>query len=219
MPRLLDLFCGGGGAAMGYHQAGFEVVGVDISPQPRFPFEFHQADAMTYPLDGFDAIHASPPCQDYSKAMRHLAGNFPRLIEPTRERLEASGVPWIIENVPGSPLPTQPDLFGAYGVELCGTMFGLGKGGLAIRRHRLFETSFPVWPPRGCDHSLPTMNPHNVEGRELMFTVFGRDDPERHWREAMGVPWIDFFTTREAIPPAYTQYLGSLLLAECKLAR
>src|SRR5215472_5910436 len=104
-PLLLDLFCGAGGAAMGYHRAGFDVVGVDIAPQPRYPFEFHQADAMTFPLDGFDAIHASPPCQDYSKAMRHLATvNYPRLIYPIRDRLRATARLWIIENVAGAPL-------------------------------------------------------------------------------------------------------------------
>ena len=112
--RLLDLFCGAGGAAMGYHRAGFEVVGIDIAPQPNYPFEFVQADAMEFPLDGFDAIHASPPCQAYTAL---ATGKHPRLIEPMRERLASSGVPWVIENVVGAPL-RQPVL-------LCGSMFGL----------------------------------------------------------------------------------------------
>ena len=101
-PRLLDLFCCAGGAAMGYHQAGFDVVGVDIKPQPRYPFEFHQADAMTYPLDGFDAVHASPPCQDHS-ATKHLHGRAHGtawMLDGTRERLLAQSTPWVIENVP-----------------------------------------------------------------------------------------------------------------------
>lgn len=206
-PRLLDLFCGAGGAAMGYYRAGFDVVGVDINPQSRYPFEFHQADAMTYPLDGFDAIHASPPCQDYSKAMRHLAGDYPRLIEPVRNRIIASALPWIIENVEGAPLPRQDDLFGAHGVELCGTMFGL-----RIWRHRLFEMSFPVSSPCGCKHTLPAMNPHNQLGRDRMYAELGRCDPERPWRAEMGVEWMGKHEGREAIPPAYTEYIGSQLL-------
>src|SRR4030043_482980 len=97
-PRLLDLYCKAGGAAMGYHWAGFEVVGVDIEPQPHFPFEFHQADALTYPLDGFDAYHASPPCQGYSVCTpEHTKGNWPKLINPIRERLKATGKPYVIE--------------------------------------------------------------------------------------------------------------------------
>jgi DNA (cytosine-5)-methyltransferase 1 len=198
-PKLLDLFCGAGGCSMGYSRAGFDVVGVDNRPQPRYPFEFHQADAMTYPLDGFDVIHASPPCQDYSKAMRHLAGGFPRLIEPIRDRLAAAGVPWIIENVAGAPLPVQTDLFGRHGVELCGTMFRL-----PIWWHRLFECSFPVSAPRGCDHSIQPMNPHRAVrpgGRTV----------EAAWRQAKGVAWMSRQEAREAIPPAYTEFIGAQL--------
>jgi DNA (cytosine-5)-methyltransferase 1 len=213
-PRLLDLFCGAGGAAMGYHRAGFEVVGVDNRPQPNYPFEFHQADAMTFPLDGFDVIHASPPCQDYSKAMRHLSSDYPRLIEPVRGRLAASGAHWVIENVFGSPLPTQSDLFGRHGTELCGSMFGLQMAGLQIRRHRLFEASFPLTAPRGCDHSLPTFNPHNggPRGRQRIYDAIGRCDPEKPWLETMGVGWMSRYEGREAIPPAYTEYIGEQLI-------
>src|SRR3989338_9102679 len=107
--RLLDLFCGAGGAAMGYSRAGFtEIVGVDIKPQPRYPFTFIQADAMTYPLDGFDAIHASPPCHKYStvgkQSAKKLGTIYSDLVGPIRERLEAAGVPYVIENVMGAPL-------------------------------------------------------------------------------------------------------------------
>jgi DNA (cytosine-5)-methyltransferase 1 len=202
-PRLLDLFCGAGGAARGYQMAGFHVTGVDISPQPRYAGdEFTCADAMTFPLDGFDAIHASPPCQDYSKAMRHLSGSYPRLIGPVRDRLAAAGVPWVIENVPGAPLPVQDDLFGAYGTRLCGTMFGL-----PIWRHRLFEASFPLAAPRSCDHILQPMNPHRAVRP-------GGRTSEPGWRKAMGVGWMSRPEGREAIPPAYTEYIGGLLMAE-----
>lgn len=204
-PKLLDLFCGAGGAAMGYHRAGFEVVGVDIKPQPRYPFEFHQADAMTFPLDGFDAIHASPPCQAYSLALRHLAAPQPMLVDAMRDRLQR-GAPWVIENVPGAPLVTASDLFGAHGVMLCGTAFGL-----RVYRHRLFEASFAI-PSLGCCHRRHAMNPHRVEGRERMYAEFGRQDPEKVWRDEMGVSWMSRHETREAIPPAYTEYIGKQLL-------
>jgi hypothetical protein len=128
--RLLDLFCGAGGAGVGYHRAGFEVVGVDIEPQPNFPFEFVQADAMTYPLDGFDAIHASPPCQAYSLASGYQGkgarAKYPELVGPTRDLLVQTGLPWVIENVPNAPI--RKDLL------LCGEMFGL-----RLHRHRIFE--------------------------------------------------------------------------------
>ncbi len=209
-PRLLDLFCGAGGAAMGYSLAGFDVVGVDNRPQPRYPFTFVQADAMTYPLDGFDVIHASPPCQDYSKAMRCFVGDgeYPRLIEPVRERLHLTGRSWVIENVDGAPLPVQDTLDGAHGTELCGSMFRL-----RIWRHRLFETSFGITAPRGCDHSLLPMNPHKSTNRQLWRKILGPDVPlERRWREEMGVGWMDGDEGREAIPPAYTEYIGRQLL-------
>lgn len=120
-PVLLDLYCKAGGAAMGYHRAGFRVVGVDIEPQPHYPFEFHQADALTFPLDGFDAYHASPPCQRYSMITklhgRAIVESHPDLIDPTRYRLKSSGKPYIIENVPQAPLKDA--------VTLCGSMFNL----------------------------------------------------------------------------------------------
>ena len=187
-PRLLDLFCGAGGAAMGYHRAGFDVVGVDINPQPRYPFEFHRADAMTYPLDGFDAIHASPPCQHYANvtAWRGDPGNHPDLVAPTRTRLEAIGVPWVIENVPEAPV--RRDFL------LCGSQFGL-----KVRRHRAFETSprlFALLPP--CRHR-----------GLLAFMHKG----ERAYADALGCTWMTNREAREAIPPAYTQHIGEQLLA------
>ena len=131
--RLLDLFCGAGGASKGYADAGFDdIVGVDNKPQPHYPFEFVLADAMTYPLEGFDAIHASPPCQGYS-IMRNLPWLrdkvYPLLIEPTLERLAAAGVPYVIENVMGARYVLD-------GNWLCGGMFGL-----PFYRHRVFATN------------------------------------------------------------------------------
>jgi DNA (cytosine-5)-methyltransferase 1 len=221
-PRLLDLFCCEGGAAKGYRDAGFEVIGVDTEPQPRYPYEFHEADALSvlrsmayWPNFGgelwrpasYDAIHASPPCQDYSKAMRHLTGGYPRLIDPVRDLLKKIGLPWIIENVPGAPLPVQTDLFGAHGVELCGTMFGL-----PIWRHRLFETSFPISAPRGCDHTAQPMNPHRAVRR-------GGRTLEADWREAMGVGWMSRYGAREAVPPVYTESIGLQLVASLVAAK
>jgi DNA (cytosine-5)-methyltransferase 1 len=210
-PRLLDLFCGAGGAAVGYHRAGFDVVGVDIEPQPHYPFEFIQMDALrALEVDWFDgswdAIHASPPCQAYSKALRHLAGPTPMLIDAVRALLEATPAPWVIENVAGSPLPDQADLFGRNGVVLCGTSFGL-----RVWRHRWFESSFPVRAP-GCGHVRPAMNPHNVAGRHRIYAEYGRGDPEIIWRQEMGVGWMNKHEGREAIPPAYTEYIGAELI-------
>lgn len=140
-PRLLDLFCGAGGAAMGYHLAGFDVVGCDINPQPNYPFPFHQYDALAAIVEQghrFDFIHASPPCQSYTPLNAYNHHEYPDLIAVTRELLVASGKPWIIENVPQAPL-IDP-------VTLCGPMFGL-----KLYRHRLFEASFrsaaPAEPP------------------------------------------------------------------------
>lgn len=187
--RLLDLFCGAGGAAMGYHRAGFEVVGVDIDPQPNYPFEFHRADAMETDLIWeFDMIHASPPCQRYSQATtwRGNPDNHPDLLQPTIDRLNAAGVPWIVENVPGAPM--VPDVI------LCGSMFGL-----KVRRHRLFRTSLEnhLWLTPPCHHIglLPFMH-----------------KGERAYADAMGCTWMTNREAREAIPPAYTEYLGTELM-------
>jgi hypothetical protein len=151
-PRLLDLFCKAGGASMGYHRAGFEVVGVDMEPQPRYPFEFHQADALTFPLGGFDVVAASPPCQIHTslkplaKATAKRMLNYLDLIPPTRERLIAWGGPYVIENVPGSTLRGH--------FVLCGSSFGL-----RVRRHRWFESNLPVLVPPCAHNAYPKDRP------------------------------------------------------------
>ncbi len=212
-PRLLDLFCGAGGCAAGYVRAGFEVVGVDNRPMPRYlksgASEFIQADALEYCREHgreFDAIHASPPCQAYSENMRHLAGDSPRLIEPICDLLGAMGIPWIVENVEGAPLATASNLFGQHGVLLCGTMFDL-----RIWRHRLFETSFPISAPGACHHDGAPLNPHREESRDRMRQEFGQVDFEKIWRSEAGVAWMDKNDGRQAIPPAYTEYIGRQL--------
>lgn len=236
-PRLLDLFCGAGGAAMGYSRAGFDVVGVDINPRPHFPFRFVQADAMTLDVDRhggcwrnfdgrwhasylghFDAIHASPPCQDYSSLASVTGGNGTGwLLHATLPLLRQSGLPWVCENVVGAPLPSAPTLFGEFGVELCGTMFGL-----RVLRHRLFQSSFPITPP-----------PHGPHDGEF-YSPAGHGDP--NWRkraadprfrgagyhrrcsEAMGIDWMNRDELAQAIPPAYTTFIGAQLLQHLKVA-
>jgi DNA (cytosine-5)-methyltransferase 1 len=204
--RILDLFCGAGGAAMGYHRAfpDAEIVGVDINPQPRYPFTFVQADAMTYPLDGFDFIHASPPCQGYSR-MNHVHKRaYPMLIAATRHRLRSSGAAWTIENVEGAPL-IDP-------ITLCGTMFGL-----AVLRHRLFESSFDVPAPRCGSHDgefyAPTGHgaPNRANrARNPHLRGVGYTD---RCRAAMGIDWMNRDELAEAIPPAYTEHIGNALAA------
>lgn len=209
-PRLLDLFCGAGGAGTGYHRAGFDVVGVDIKPQPRYPFGFVQADALEYCAahgHEFDAIHASPPCQAYSVATKvhgpvRVAATHPDLVEPTRELLNKIGKPWVIENVPGSPL------FGT--LMLCGSMFGL-----EVRRHRLFEGCVPTMSPTSCDHSLPAVPVYGHtgaganRGRER---ARGRSNGVDDWKRAMAIDWMTVNELAEAIPPAYTEYIGKQLM-------
>jgi len=195
-PRALDLFCCEGGATRGLQLAGFRVTGVDIRPKPRYcGDEFHQADALTFDLDGYDFIWASPPCQSYSAAMKHLAKPQPMLIDPIRDRLEESGAVWVIENVVGAPL--------RHPFVLCGTMFGL-----RIHRHRLFESPhiFPLVPD--CFASEPVLNPHRSESRKRIYAEFGKQDPEKLWRDEMGVHWMSRQGTREAIPPAYSKFIG-----------
>lgn len=203
-PVLLDLFCGAGGAGMGYHRAGFTVVGVDIRPQPHYPFPFIQADALTLDFRGFDAIHASPPCQRWTHFNRPEPNQHPDLITPLRPRLQASGLPWVIENVPAAPL--RRDLI------LCGSQFGLTANGRGLRRHRIFESNVPLptlVPP--CNHALPRIwdsgHGANMDYRRRHGGSF---QPER--REAFGVDWMNREELAEALPPAYTELVGGLLL-------
>lgn len=228
-PRLLDLFCGAGGAGAGYARAGFDVTGVDIKPQPRYPFEFIQADALDYCREHgheYDAIHASPPCQGYSR-MRHLpwlkGREYPMLIEATREALEASGAAWVIENVEDAPLQN--------GVVLCGAMFGL-----RVYRHRKFESSIMLLGPPHQKHavvigsgrmlndrarpnsegwvSLPSKgSPLNgLRGTGDYITVAGHFSNMSAACEAMGIDWMRRDELSQAIPPAYTEYLGRQLM-------
>jgi DNA (cytosine-5)-methyltransferase 1 len=196
-PLLLDLFCGAGGAANGYHRAGFDVVGVDIRPQPNYPFTFHQGDALQYLAERgheYDAIHASPPCQHYCNvtAWRGDQSDHPDLIPATRAALIASGLPWIIENVPEAGL--RPDYL------LCGSMFGLN-----VRRHRAFETSWA-----GHQFTSPCSHHRGL----LPFMHKG----ERAYADAMECVWMTSVEAREAIPPAYTAYLGQELLTAYEMA-
>ena len=211
-PRLLDLFCGAGGAAMGYYRAGFDVVGVDISPQPHYPFEFHQGDAMTWPLDGFDAIHASPPCQGYSPHVSSRSSQWvptlgkdePRLIDAVRDRIDL--YPYVIENVYGARDQMQ------WPVIVCGTTLGL-----AIHRHRLFEVNGRPAASTGCLRSYSAREWSREKGwdyRDMTVTGKGRRaGTADRWRELLGIDWP---TTQhelaESIPPAYTEWIGSQLV-------
>ena len=217
-PKLLDLFCCAGGAAMGYSRAGFDVVGVDINPQPRYPFEFHQGDALEFVAKyghEFDAIHASPPCQRYS-SITATSGNrsdHPDLIEPVRYLLNANGRPWIMENVPRSPLRNP--------VTLCGVALGLRLGKYVLRRHRLFESSIALLSAGcGCYRgdgitmgvygggtSTKERNPNTNGGRPYKGTSKER-------KEIMDMPWASAREVNQAIPPAYTEYLGKQLIQQ-----
>ena len=195
---------------MGYHRAGFDVTGVDIAPQPRYPFEFVQAEGLEF-LDGdgwkgFDVIHSSPPCQRWSHVGNHSrAGGkeYPDLISPTRRALLDTGLPFVIENVPGSPL-LEP-------LMLCGTMFD----GLRVLRHRLFEANFPITCPPHGKHPLV----HTLDKRK---NHYGKTDDKKDYvqvtgggncsiaaaRDAMGIDWMTKGEINEAIPPAYTKFIG-----------
>jgi DNA (cytosine-5)-methyltransferase 1 len=208
-PRLLDLFCGAGGCAVGYHRAGFDVVGVDLNPQPRYPFEFHRDDALDFLwLYGreFDAIHASPPCQAYTVG-RHIhdsGDRHPDLVAPTRQGLERWGRPWVMENVPSSPLRSP--------ATLCGLMFGL-----KVIRHRLFEASFLLMSPPHPRHpkgELTGSCKGYSTGAHGYVTVAGNNFVREAGAKAMGIDWG--MTRRElanAIPPAFTEFVGRQLRA------
>lgn len=221
-PKLLDLFCCAGGAGMGYARAGFDVTGVDIVPRPRYPFAFVQADVMTLDpawIASFDAIHASPPCQAHSamKSM-HNAKAHPDLVAPTRAILVASGRPWVMENVVGAPLKNP--------ILLCGTMFGLGVEDAELRRHRLFEMSHPPALVPQCQHGerdvIGVYGGH-IRNRRRARTigVYGEgvrdsrrmpDFTIEQGRAAMGIDWMTTAELSQAIPPAYTEWLGRHLI-------
>ena len=208
--RLLDLFCGAGGAAMGYHRAGFdEIVGIDIVDQPNYPFTFIQADALNLPVDlaDFDLVHASPPCQHFTRYRNHrkdITERYDDLIEPTRCMLDGIGKPYVIENIRGAPI--RSDLL------LCGSMFGLD-----VQRHRWFELgNWYTMSPGGCNHKgwarrfTPSTNRSN-----LRFTIaVGQwNEPLEDQKQAMGVDWpLTVRELSEAIPPAYTEYIGRAFL-------
>jgi DNA (cytosine-5)-methyltransferase 1 len=210
MPKLLDLFCGAGGASAGYAEAGYDVTGVDIAPQPNYPFEFHQADALTFPLDGFDVIHASPPCQGYTTMNNRHGSSTPRLIKPVRLRLSSAGVPYVIENVVGARRDMLSPLL------LAGRMFGLG-----VHRPRLFESNQLL------------MAPGKVPQIRDAAAIYGKNDGRRIWtradgtelrvasleraRDAMGIDWMTWDELKEAIPPAYTRFIGEQITADVRV--
>lgn len=209
--RLLDLFCGAGGCSVGYHRAGFtDIVGVDIKPQKSYPFTFVQGDALEYAAKHgheFDAVHASPPCQRYS-AMTTASKNrseHPDLVEPTRQLLKSIGKPWVMENVPGAPF-IDP-------IILCGTFFGL-----RVIRHRLFESSaYLMAPGVRCRHPKP--GSVGKAGRDCnkkpgdWVSVAG-NCTLRVAAPAMGIDWMrNRNEIAQAIPPAYTEYIGKQILA------
>jgi DNA (cytosine-5)-methyltransferase 1 len=206
--RLLDLFCGAGGCARGYADAGFEVTGVDIVPQPHYPYTFIQADALTYPLDGFDVIHASPPCERFTMMLNHGIGSresHPDYIEVIRQRLQATGKPYIIENVPGAPVERM--------IMLCGAMFGL-----RVYRHRYFESNVLLFQPGHPRHLVKVAHASRIPRDGEFWSAVGcfgqKDDAQR----AMGIDWMKTTGSRDteiaqAIPPAYTRWIGEQLMA------
>ena len=222
-PRLLDLFCGEGGAGRGFQLAGFDVTGVDLAKRcaSRYPGRFIRGDAVKFAVDhagDFDAVHASPPCKVHtSLAVLHpedTAGMlFPMathvdLIPDTRAALVASGRPWIIENVPGAPL-IDP-------VTLCGSMFGLGAvcedGWRQLWRHRLFESTARLIAPGPCQHDGSPVGVYGNGGGGLDAATRGYKATQQEANEALQTPWMSRTGVSQAIPPAYTEWLGAQLL-------
>lgn len=225
---VLDTYCCGGGMGMGYYLAGFDVVGVDIDPQPAYPFEFHQADAVEYIREHgheYDLIHGSPPCQDYSNLNAYNHKDYPRLIEPTRQAMRAAGRPYVIENVEvaGREL-IDP-------VTLCGAMFGL-----RVYRHRAFETDWGLTAPAHPAHTARCQRNGYLPTTEKPFMSIHGGKHSKAWQraaaDAMGMPWIKISEDArrpdidrgirevcEAIPPAYAKWIGDQAAAHTIASR
>lgn len=216
--KLLDLFCKAGGCSVGYHRAGFEVTGVDIEPQPNYPFKFIQMDAIeflkTQDLSKYDVITASPPCQKYS-GIQGLAqarnGGYKEhvdLVDPTRELLIKSGKPYVIENVVGAPLINP--------ITLCGSMFP----GLKVYRHRLFESNVYLMQPPHVPHRDSTPSAGNGISPKGFISICGTGGVRGmkaqeiidYWSMAMGIDWMNRKELAQAIPPAFTEYIGLQLM-------
>lgn len=217
-PKLLDLYCGEGGCSMGYHLAGFDVTGVDIVKMDRYPFEFVRASALSLPLSylaQFDVIAASPPCKVHTAMKMFSSSHHKDLVPATRSLLNFSGKPWVMENVPGAPM-IDP-------ITLCGSMFGL-----FVRRHRLFESNVALTQPT-CRHAeqkaaspgFKVLQYHSGSPREhtsSVVSVYGRgngygEGETELWRKVMDMPWASKDGLAQAIPPAYTKFIGSQLMA------
>lgn len=207
---------------MGLYRAGFDVTGVDIKPQPRYPFRFHRADALSFSTtEAFDFIWASPPCQGYT-ALRHAPGTrgAPRLINFVRFKIGRPGIPWCIENVEAAKFDMRNP------ITLCGSMFGLGAQDCRTQRHRLFECNFPILPP-ACSHDeRPVIGIYGGHARRRAASAGGRGTRDV-WigghkvaaAEALGIDWMTLGEMSEAIPPAYAEYIGRAALAQIMVAK
>jgi hypothetical protein len=219
-PRIVDLFCKAGGATRGYQLAGFHVTGVDIEPQPNYcGDEFIQADALTVSLDGFDAAHASPPCQDDLKGLKEVNRllsreyDHPNLLIPTRARLQASGLLYVIEQPEQGAKLLNP-------IRLCGSSFGL-----PLRRHRQFESDVLLMG-RECEHDRhrekkywTSWRPNGEHRLATTVQVYGNAGDRKTWGPALGIDWMTTEELTQAIPPAYTQHIGWQLMVELRARR
>lgn len=218
--RIVDLMCGAGAASWGYHLAfpDAEIVGVDIEPQPNYPFEFIQADALTFDLDGFDLVHASPPCHDHSTStatQRKRSGPHGTgwMLAHMARRFAGLDVPWVIENVEGAKMPEAP-----YAFRLCGSSFLLD-----LRRHRKFITNFPVVAPP-CAHGWQTPRFTSLRWASRKIgqlspvvgvhgsTQYPGDFANR--KAAMRVDWMTLRELNQAIPPCFTMHIGQALTSD-----
>jgi len=203
--RLLDLYCCGGGAGYGYEQAGFAVTGIDIEAHPNHRGVFIQSDAIEYlkaHYHEYDAIHASPPCQAYSQAsaqFRSRGKEYATLIEATRDALIETKLPYIIENVPGSPLINP--------IQLCGAMFGM-----RTYRHRLFESNIPLEEPPHPKH-ISKNTPMGRKPKQGEFIQYvGHFSGVGEVKEMTGLHWLNQNELAQSIPPQYTRYIGIQLI-------